>query len=436
MIFLAFPNPVDAEGASLEFGQRRGLLQLIHVAGSDNDATFRILHSSPSFCHMCVSVPDLEQAMGRMKTLGVEIIEEGSNDLGYGAIVDPDGYSIQLLHCEIDQSLALKRQLEEMMTLSSSSSNRRPSASSQKDVSLTDLTRTISAGSSCAAPLLQGFRGGSPNFEHPHWLSMQKHASAEEEAPPYQADGLDGHGDSIQGDSTATTRGLEPSSTRNAKPLGPSASPHTLSLSLAQLTKKEKCGRQLLGLAAQATLEPTGSSSSSSSGSSSRSNRSSSSVVTSGSSRRLSRASSPGSSCRPNAPTSIDLSRLTSVGRASGQTTSAPPHRQAVANDRSSAPSSSTAKLNFATPTVATPTMPTAPKTNAGDSTRRSSSFTSAQLPLAAQSNTSATKGSSSHSSAISGRFRKTSNTPTSFRSLRDRLSGKGRGGGSATQSC
>ncbi|PWN30203.1 hypothetical protein BDZ90DRAFT_6971 [Jaminaea rosea] len=52
----------------------------------------------------------------------------------------------------------------------STSSNRRPSVfSSHKDMSLDDLTRSISISSSAA---VNGFRGGSPNLEHPHWLQM------------------------------------------------------------------------------------------------------------------------------------------------------------------------------------------------------------------------------------------------------------------------
>lgn len=92
MMFLAFPNPPDCEDPDLEFGQRRGLIQLVHVAGSENQSNFRVNVVTPGFCHTCVSVPDLEQAVERCRRLGVSILEEGSNELGYGAIADPDGY--------------------------------------------------------------------------------------------------------------------------------------------------------------------------------------------------------------------------------------------------------------------------------------------------------------------------------------------------------
>lgn len=178
MIFLAFPNPIDREDPDLEFGQRRGLLQLVHVADSETDPNFKVRHAGTGFCHTCVSVPDLEQAMARMKSLGVDIVEEGSNDMGFGAIADPDGYNIQLLHCKIDQSLALKRQLEEMMTIaSSSSSGRRHSVmtDAQRD-SFSDgnTGQNFTNGSSMSSgALIHSFRGGSPNLEHPAWQGMQ-----------------------------------------------------------------------------------------------------------------------------------------------------------------------------------------------------------------------------------------------------------------------
>lgn len=179
MIFFAFPQPVDQEQADLEFGQRRGLLQLIHVAGSETDDSFRIRHTGPAFCHLCVSVPDLEQAVSRMKEMGTDIVEEGSNDQGYAVIADPDGYNIQLLYSKVDQSLALKRQLEEMMTASSHSSHRRPSVLSGADFPPAGLDRQQSLTSSLAAgmPDLSGFRGGSPNFEHPAWQDALREES-------------------------------------------------------------------------------------------------------------------------------------------------------------------------------------------------------------------------------------------------------------------
>ncbi|CAO1619822.1 unnamed protein product [Sympodiomycopsis kandeliae] len=211
MLWLAFPNPADAEEEGLEFGQRRGLLQLVHVAGSESEQGFRIVHGVPGFCHFCVNVTDLDESMQRYKAMGVNIVEEGNNEQGFGAISDPDGYTIQLLYCQIDQSLALKKQVEEMMSIGSSSASlsaRRPSSSSRGNPrslsrerqkqngsqftipsELSTLTRSSTANSqgatnggpdgvfdpsrntsrSSVMPELSTFRGGSPDFNHPHW---------------------------------------------------------------------------------------------------------------------------------------------------------------------------------------------------------------------------------------------------------------------------
>lgn len=184
MIWLAFPNPADGEDPDLEFGQRRGMLQLVHVTGSESQKGFRIVHGVPGFCHFCVNVTDLSASMARYKTMGVNIVEEGDNEQGWGAISDPDGYTIQLLYCKIDQSRALKRQVEEMMSIASSSDNRRsasreragsavPSSLSTLDRSGTNTSRGGGSSVHSGLPGLNSFRGGSPDFEHPHWQMEQ-----------------------------------------------------------------------------------------------------------------------------------------------------------------------------------------------------------------------------------------------------------------------
>ncbi|CAO1631130.1 unnamed protein product [Parajaminaea phylloscopi] len=428
MIFLAFPNPVDAEEGGLEFGQRRGLLQLIHVAGTEDDPEFRIRHASPAFCHTCVSVPDLEQAMCRMRSLGVDIVEEGCNDVGYAGIADPDGYSIQLLHCDIDQSIALKRRLEEMMTISSSAeSHCRPSSSSsQKRGSVSEIARATSIGSSHLAPSLHGFKGGSPNFEHPHWLSLQGDAalpSVDSFAAPAPA---------------ASTQNEPPQYVATSAPAhaGPP------SPSLANMTRKEKRGRRLAGSKAHASPEVTGSSSSSSGSSSSgsssgcsSSNHTTSSAVTSGSSRRFSRASSPGSISRPNAPTSIDLSHLTPVGptRSHGSSPLAAPQSgspspvAAASTKAPSRPSTTTPRAADDGPAGprhsaslldhkhrASRSSPLTQTSNSSSGTVHQASADSADGPVPTTTN---------HSGAHSKRL--SLGTPNSFRSLRERLSGK-----------
>lgn len=168
MIFLAFPSPIDSETPELEFGQRRGLLQLIHVAGDESDDSFRVRHGAPGFCHLCINVTDLEGALTRMQSMGVNIREPGTTEQGYAVIADPDGYSLQLLSCQIDQSRALKRQLEKIIT------------SSSRDSTSRLLTESTAVGDWAATadgylppppgmPALSQFRGGSPNYQHPHW---------------------------------------------------------------------------------------------------------------------------------------------------------------------------------------------------------------------------------------------------------------------------
>ncbi|PWN23202.1 hypothetical protein BCV69DRAFT_280813 [Microstroma glucosiphilum] len=168
MIFLAFPNPIDSETPELEFGQRRGLLQLIHVAGSENEDAFRIRHGASGFCHLCVNVTDLEGALGRMQSMGVTILEPGTTEQGYAVIADPDGYSLQLLCCQIDQSRALKRQLEKIIISSSRDSTSRSLTANTAGGEWTETTNG-SLPPPSGMPALSQFRGGSPNYQHPHW---------------------------------------------------------------------------------------------------------------------------------------------------------------------------------------------------------------------------------------------------------------------------
>ncbi|PWN32091.1 Glyoxalase/Bleomycin resistance protein/Dihydroxybiphenyl dioxygenase, partial [Meira miltonrushii] len=102
MYFLSFPGAVSRADSGMPdediyFGARQGMLQLIHVYGSETDDSFKISNDGPGFTHFSVSVPDVEQAKNRMESLGVTIVEDGSNARGFAAIADPDGYHIQLI---------------------------------------------------------------------------------------------------------------------------------------------------------------------------------------------------------------------------------------------------------------------------------------------------------------------------------------------------
>lgn len=168
MIFLAFPSPIDSETPELEFGQRRGLLQLIHVAGDERDDSFRVRHGATGFCHLCINVTDLEGALTRMQSMGVTVLEPGTTEQGYAVIADPDGYSLQLLFCQIDQSRALKRQLEKIITSSSRDSASRLLTADMDGIDWTDATDGCLPPPP-GMPALSHFRGGSPNYQHPHW---------------------------------------------------------------------------------------------------------------------------------------------------------------------------------------------------------------------------------------------------------------------------
>jgi lactoylglutathione lyase len=127
MYFLSFPNLASRSemgtrrdsgmlDEDIFFGSRQGMLQLIHVHGSENDASFRISNDGPGFTHFSVSVPDVEQAKNRMETLGVTIVEDGSNARGFAAVADPDGYHIQLISQTQGKDDRLREQLAQLMS--------------------------------------------------------------------------------------------------------------------------------------------------------------------------------------------------------------------------------------------------------------------------------------------------------------------------------
>lgn len=251
------------------------------------------------------------------------MVEEGSNEMGFGAIADPDGYNIQLLHCQIDQSLALKRQLEEMMstTASSSSSNggRRPSVfSSHKDMSLDDLTRSISI-SSGGPQALNGFRGGSPDLEHPHWMAVRNGASTE--GANLQPSSLVAPaGSPAYGATTPSPTAWSPASNgaaAAAATAGPSSSPHRHARADSQQQQQQQQRPSRQPLAPSSSFASTSTSSSTSTTPSHPTPLTTTHKhLTSAKSSATRRSSSPGSIHRPNAPRSINLSDLTS-GRTS-----------------------------------------------------------------------------------------------------------------------
>lgn len=102
----------------------RGLIELIHVHGTETDADFRYNSGNdlrcPGFGHLGLSVPDVPAAMARFRAMGVDVIKDvgsmdptcltlerndylpGAGFMGHvytkiGFVRDPDGYWIEIV---------------------------------------------------------------------------------------------------------------------------------------------------------------------------------------------------------------------------------------------------------------------------------------------------------------------------------------------------
>ncbi|ALN59441.1 lactoylglutathione lyase [Lysobacter enzymogenes] len=81
---------------------QRGVLELTHNHGTENDADFAYHHGNSDprgFGHICVSVPDVEAACARFEQLGVafqkRLTDGRMKDIAF--IKDPDGYWVEIL---------------------------------------------------------------------------------------------------------------------------------------------------------------------------------------------------------------------------------------------------------------------------------------------------------------------------------------------------
>ncbi|PWN89611.1 Glyoxalase/Bleomycin resistance protein/Dihydroxybiphenyl dioxygenase [Acaromyces ingoldii] len=155
MIFLGFKTGDEEE----QFGVRQGLLQLVYVHGSEEDDDFKIKTGGPGFSHFSIGVPDVERARKRMESLGVEIVEDGSNAAGFAAVADPDGYHIQLMSQSIGQDDKLRKQLEALMRTPSSAFTLDSMSMQNRGDGLESITTRDSYNSSDA---LRFAKGGSP----------------------------------------------------------------------------------------------------------------------------------------------------------------------------------------------------------------------------------------------------------------------------------
>jgi len=112
LYFLTYLNdfeqvPADVNAKRLWLAKRSGVLELTYNHGSENNAV--IYHNGNSeprgFGHICVAVPDLEQACDRFNKLNVPFqkqLDEGSmRHLAF--IRDPDNYWIEIISNTIYQ---------------------------------------------------------------------------------------------------------------------------------------------------------------------------------------------------------------------------------------------------------------------------------------------------------------------------------------------
>lgn len=81
---------------------QRGVLELTHNHGTEDDAAFAYHHGNSEprgFGHICVSVPDVEAACARFEALGVpfqkRLTDGRMKDIAF--IKDPDGYWVEIL---------------------------------------------------------------------------------------------------------------------------------------------------------------------------------------------------------------------------------------------------------------------------------------------------------------------------------------------------
>lgn len=81
---------------------QRGVLELTHNHGTEDDAEFAYHHGNSEprgFGHICVSVPDVEAACARFEQLGVafqkKLTDGRMKDIAF--IKDPDGYWVEIL---------------------------------------------------------------------------------------------------------------------------------------------------------------------------------------------------------------------------------------------------------------------------------------------------------------------------------------------------
>ncbi|QWF16024.1 lactoylglutathione lyase [Lysobacter capsici] len=94
--------PAEEPARGVWLLSQRGVLELTHNHGTEDDADFAYHHGNSEprgFGHICVSVPDVEAACARFEQLGVafqkKLTDGRMKDIAF--IKDPDGYWVEIL---------------------------------------------------------------------------------------------------------------------------------------------------------------------------------------------------------------------------------------------------------------------------------------------------------------------------------------------------
>jgi len=110
LYFLALPAegepvPEDEAGRMVYAFSKRGILELTHIWGTEDDADFKCHDGNAQpqcFGHICISVPDLDAAIRWFDENGVSYVKrpEQGKMKNIAFIKDPDGYWIEILEAK------------------------------------------------------------------------------------------------------------------------------------------------------------------------------------------------------------------------------------------------------------------------------------------------------------------------------------------------
>ena len=96
------PMPENRSERIVWLAKQSGVLELTHNYGTESNSDFDGYHDGnkapQGFGHICISVPDVYAACGRLEKLGIEFIKhpDDGSMRGIAFIKDPDGYWIEI----------------------------------------------------------------------------------------------------------------------------------------------------------------------------------------------------------------------------------------------------------------------------------------------------------------------------------------------------